>query len=88
MAAQTSIARAAAGLEGFARAYRASGRPWDAATREQLAQAVEEFRLLVRRVREWNQADTDRASRLARDLEKLTGGTPGQGAAPSSQPKE
>jgi chemotaxis protein histidine kinase CheA len=88
MAAQTPIARAAAGLEGFARARRASSQPWDAATREQLAQAVEEFRLLVRRVREWNQADTDRASRLGRDLERLTGATPGQGAAPSSKPKE
>ena len=46
-------------------------RPWPApiattggagtpATREQVAQAVEEFRLLVRRVREWNDADTAR----------------------------
>ena len=73
MAAQTQIARAAAGLEALARAHREHKRSWDAATREQAAQAVEEFRLLVRRVREWNESDTARAVRLARALEGLTG---------------
>jgi hypothetical protein len=75
MAAHTHIARAAAGLEALARAHREHRRPWDAATREQVAQAVEEFRLLVRRVSEWGEADTARAVRLGRGLETLAGRT-------------
>src|SRR5687768_6213534 len=58
MAAQTQIARAAGGLEAVARGHRAGKLSWDAASREQVAQAVEEFRLLVRRIREWGEAET------------------------------
>ena len=76
MASQTQIARAAAGLEGLARAQRDHRRAWDAATREQVAQSVEEFRLLVRRAREWTDADTARAVRLGQALETLTGVAP------------
>jgi chemotaxis protein histidine kinase CheA len=76
MASQTQIARAAAGLEGLARAQRDHRRAWDAATREQVAQSVEEFRLLVRRAREWTDADTGRAVRLGQALETLTGVAP------------
>ena len=75
MAGQTHIARAAAGLEAVARAHREHRRSWDPATREQVAQAVEEFRLLVRRVPEWSEADTARAVRLGRGLETLAGRT-------------
>jgi len=78
MASQTQIARAAAGLEGLARAQRDHRRAWDAATREQVAQSVEEFRLLVRRAREWTEADTARAVRLGRALETLTGVAPNE----------
>jgi hypothetical protein len=77
MAAQTQIARAAAGLEAVARGHRDHKLTWDASSREQVAQAVEEFRLLVRRVREWGDADTARAMRLAADLESLAGGPSG-----------
>lgn len=73
MAGQAQIARAAAGLEAVARAHRDHQKRWDAATREQVAQAVDEFRLLVRRVREWSEAETARAARLARGLETLAG---------------
>ena len=73
MAGQQPVARAAAGLEGVARAYRDGRRPWDAATREHVTQAVEEFRLLVRRVREWTEADTARSVRLGLSLESLAG---------------
>jgi hypothetical protein len=82
MAGQQPIARAAAGLEGVARAYRDGRRPWDAATREQVAQAVEEFRLLVRRVREWGEAETARSVRLGLSLESLAGRAAGGEAAP------
>src|SRR5918997_4122263 len=80
MAALNPIAKAAAGLEAFARIHRDKSRPWDAATREHVAQSIEEFRLLVRRVREWNESDTARTDRLARNLERLAGGQPGSAA--------
>jgi hypothetical protein len=76
MAGQGQIARAAASLEALARAHRDQPRSWDAATREQLAQAVEEFRLLVRRSREWGEQDTERALRLGKSLETLLGRQP------------
>ena len=85
MAAQPQIARAAAGLESLARAHRDHRRTWDAATREHVAQAVEEFRLLVRRAREWNEADTARAARLGHELEGRAG-RPTEGAR--AQPAE
>jgi hypothetical protein len=77
MASQQPIARAAAGLEGLARAYRDGRRVWDPGTREQAAQAIEEFRLLVRRVREWSEPETARAVRLGAMLESLAGRGPG-----------
>jgi len=82
MAGQQPIARAAAGLEGVARAYRDGRRPWDPATREQVAQAVEEFRLLVRRTREWGEAETARSVRLGLSLESLAGRAAAGEAAP------
>jgi hypothetical protein len=73
MAGQAPIAKAAASLEALARAYRSRSPSWDPAIREQAAQAVEEFRLLVRHVREWNEGDTERAARLSRSLDSLAG---------------
>ena len=78
MAAQTQIARAAAGLEAVARAYRDNKRSWDAATREQVAQSIEEFRLLVRHSSSWTETDTARTVRLGRALESLAGRTSGE----------
>lgn len=73
MAGRQPIARAAAALELLARAVRDQRRPWDAAARERSLIAVEELRALVRRGREWSDADTARADRLAHDLEGLVG---------------
>jgi hypothetical protein len=73
MASQQAIARAAGGLESVARALREGRRAWDPECKEQVAQAIEEFRLLVRRVREWDDGDTVRAGRLALSLEALAG---------------
>jgi hypothetical protein len=81
MAGQQAIARAAAGLEALARAFRDGRRGWDPGTREQAAQAVEEFRLLVRRVREWGDAETARSVRLGLSLESLAGRSPGTESA-------
>ena len=73
MASQHAIARAAGGLESVARALREGRRGWDPECREQVAQAIEDFRLLVRRVREWDDGDDLRAGRLAHSLEAVAG---------------
>ncbi len=88
MAAQPHIAKAAAGLEAFARSNRDQQRAWDSGTREHIAQSVEEFRYLVRRVREWNEADTARAGRLSRDLESLTGRTGSENPFSQAEPQK
>lgn len=80
MASQQPIARAAAGLEAVARAMRENRREWDAGVREHLSQAVEEFRLLVRRVREWGETDSARAMRLGLGLESVAGRPSGEHA--------
>ena len=76
MANQPLLGRAAAGFEVLARAIRDGSRAWDAATREQAGQAIEEYRLLVRRVPEWQEGDAARAARLASLLESLAGQGP------------
>jgi chemotaxis protein histidine kinase CheA len=73
MASQQAIARAAGALENVARALREGRRAWDPECREQVAQAIEEFRRLVRRVREWDDGDAVRAGRLAVSLDTLAG---------------
>jgi hypothetical protein len=87
MAGQQPIARAAAGLEAVARALREGRRTWDPAAREHLGQAVEEFRLLVRKVREWGEAESARAARLGLGLESLAG-RPGGEAERRAEPGE
>jgi chemotaxis protein histidine kinase CheA len=88
MAGQTAIAKAAAALETLARSYRDHPPAWDPATREQIAQAIKEFRLLVRGVREWKEADTARAARLGRNLENLVGKPSGDPLARPPQPQQ
>jgi hypothetical protein len=75
MASQQAIARAAGGMDSVARALREGRRTGDQACREQVSQAIEELRLLVRRVREWDDGDSVRAGRLALSLETLAGRT-------------
>jgi hypothetical protein len=78
MANQPLLSRAAAGFEMLARALRAGDRTWDDAAREQAAQAVEEYRLLVRRVPEWQEAEALRAARLTMLLGSLAGRGPAE----------
>src|SRR5437762_1681143 len=75
MAGQVHIARAAASLEAVARARREGKREWDAVTRERIGQAIDDFRLLIRRVRQWDETDSARAARLGLDLDALAGRT-------------
>ena len=92
MANQTVIARAAAGLEGVAKAYRESRRPWDAQLKERCAVAIGDLRGLVRSAGSWTDEEMTRAERLALDLESLGGvaspagprPTPPQSAAPGT----
>jgi hypothetical protein len=86
MASQAGIARAAAGFEGLARAVRDRGRAWDPAVRERSAQGVDELRHLVRRARDWTDADTTRAGRLAADLDALAGSSSGEMLRPGGAP--
>jgi hypothetical protein len=74
MAHQQAIARCAAALETLVRALRDGRRSWDAGVREEVCQALAEFRRLVTRVRDWEESDTVRAGRLAGTLESLVGG--------------
>ncbi len=76
MANQPQLARAAAGFEALGRAYRDKVRSWDAATREQASQAIEEFRALLRRITDWQEADAARAVRLGAHLDSLAGQGP------------
>jgi chemotaxis protein histidine kinase CheA len=88
MANQTALARAAAGFEALARAIRDGKRSMDAATRERAAQAVDDVRHLVRRVKEWAPADEARATRVASELAALAGGDlrdPRQAPGPAGQ---
>jgi hypothetical protein len=78
MANQPPLSRAAAGFEMLARALRAGDRTWDDAAREQAAQAVEEFRLLVRRVPDWQEPEALRAARLTVLLESMAGTAPAE----------
>lgn len=92
MANQSIIARAAAGLEAVAKAYREQRRPWDAQLRDRCTQAVGDLRTLVRSIGSWSDEETTRAERLALDLESLGGvaspagprPTPPQSAAPGT----
>jgi HPt (histidine-containing phosphotransfer) domain-containing protein len=73
MASQSPIARAAAGLESLARSLREGRRGWDPGTRQVAIRAVDDLKILVRRVAAWGDADTAKAEALARDLEQLSG---------------
>ncbi len=92
MANQPALARSAAGFEVLARALRAGERAWDDGIREQANQGIEEYRLLVRRVPDWQEADAVRAARLTTLLESLAGQGPPdaerlQGTEPAGSPE-
>ena len=73
MASQTPIARTAAGLESLARGVREGRRGWDPGTRQVAIRAVDDLKILVRRVAAWDDNDTQRAEALAGELEQLSG---------------
>ncbi len=86
MANLPQLARAAGGFEALGRVLRDRKRAWDPATRDQASQAIEEFRLLVRRVPEWQETDAARAARVTTYLESLAGQGPVEAARLRSAP--
>ena len=80
MANQQASAGAGGGLERLARALRDRSRPWDAGTRQTAVRAVDDLKVLVRKVRSWSEADTANAQQLAETLQSRVGGG---GARPS-----
>ncbi len=82
LAQQAPIAEAAASLEAVAKAVRDGRRAWDPAVAEQVGQAVDRFRELVRRAGDWNDGDAARANQLGAELASLAGG-----AVPAARPR-
>ena len=87
MAGQHHIARAAGSLEAVARARREGTREWDAATRDRIGQAIDDFRLLIRRARQWDETDSARALRLGQELDALAG-RPSAESVPGTEREE
>lgn len=88
MAGPAGYAVAAAAIESVAKAVREGSVGWTPVVGEQVAQAIEECKALLRRVREWSEVDIQRCDRLAERLDGLIGGsgkrpgTSGMGAGP------
>ena len=73
MANQGDFAIAAGGLEAIARAYRDGDIEWGAGTQETAAQGIEDLKGLLRQAATWSEAETQKAARLARNLEQVAG---------------
>ena len=86
MANQEPIASAAGAFEHVARAVREGTRQWDEATHQLTTRAVDDLKTLVRRVREWGDADTQKARDLTAALEGAVGLTPRQPRTSESGP--
>lgn len=71
MARQEAIANVAAGLERLARAVRDRDQPWDHAVRGAAVAAIDDLKILLRRVRDWDAADETRARTRAAELSDL-----------------
>lgn len=76
MANQQAYAAAAAGLERLARAVHDRSRPWDAATKQLAVRTVDDLKVLVRKVANWGEAETQKAHQLAASLQPGAGGPP------------
>ena len=73
MATQHGMARAAQGLESVARAVRESGLEWDERVRAEVTRAVDDCKVLMRRLREQNPGDQERAEAIGSGLDRLSG---------------
>jgi chemotaxis protein histidine kinase CheA len=73
MASQHGVSRAAQGLEAVSRALRDGRLAWDERVRGEVVRAVDDCKVLVRRLRQPDPADTEKAEALGAHLERLAG---------------
>ncbi|NOT08672.1 MAG: hypothetical protein HOP28_10765 [Gemmatimonadales bacterium] len=73
MGGPPGFAVAAGAIESLGKAVREGSLPWDPRVAESLAEAIEECKALLRRVREWADADLRRAESVAGRLDALVG---------------
>jgi len=73
MANQHGLARAALGFESAARAVRESRLAWDERARAEVIRAVDDVKVLMRRLREPYQGDTEKAEQIGVALDRLSG---------------
>jgi chemotaxis protein histidine kinase CheA len=73
MASQQSMARAAQGLESVGRAVRDGRLAWDEAARGAVVRAVDDCKVLLRKVRSPSDEDAAKAEALGAELERLAG---------------
>jgi len=79
MANQHGMARAAQGLESVARAVREGRLPWSEAVRGEVVRAVDDCKVVMRRLRTPEQGDTERAEAIGIRLDRLSGRASGAG---------
>ena len=73
MANQHGLARAALGFESAARAVREGRLAWDERARAEVIRAVDDVKVLMRRLREPYQGDTEKAEQIGVALDRLSG---------------
>ncbi len=73
MANEQQIGEVAAALENFARAVREGRTPWDEATKHIAIRAVDDVRILVRKVGEWSGTEDTIATAAAEELNAAAG---------------
>jgi hypothetical protein len=76
MANQQPIGSVAAALENIARAIKEERIAWDEATRQSVIRAVDGLKILVRRVSDWGDHETDKAKQIALELAAASGMPP------------
>ncbi|HWP38381.1 MAG TPA: hypothetical protein VNL18_12590 [Gemmatimonadales bacterium] len=76
MANQQIIAASAAGFEQVAKAIREGRRQWDARTKQAVVRAVDDFKVIVRRLRDWTAADDEKVRAIGASLEEAAGAVP------------
>ncbi len=82
MANQQSIGDAAAGLENLARALREDRASWDPATQQVAVRALDDLKILVRKIASWGEAEEDKAVAITTELNAAAG------VSPTSRPSE
>ena len=73
MANQHGMARAAQGIEACARALKESRLPWSESVRSELIRAVDDSKVVMRRLRTPDAGDTERAEAIGIRLDRLSG---------------